>query len=75
MSFGVFIPFVSHLGFELTRFEGGESTIEFSPQPAHQNSFGVTHGGALMTLGNLMLAIPGPPTLFFTGLTVIILGV
>jgi len=35
----------------------------------------VLAGGALMTLGNLMLAIPGPPTLFFAGLTVIILGV
>jgi uncharacterized protein (TIGR00369 family) len=56
MSFGVFIPFVSHLGFELTRFEGGESTIEFSPQPAHQNSFGVTHGGALMTLMDVTMA-------------------
>jgi POT family proton-dependent oligopeptide transporter len=35
----------------------------------------VLAGGALMTLGNLMLALPGPPTLFFAGLTVIILGV
>jgi POT family proton-dependent oligopeptide transporter len=35
----------------------------------------VLAGGTLMTLGNLMLAIPGPPALFFAGLTVIILGV
>jgi len=35
----------------------------------------VMAGGALMTIGNLMLAIPGPPALFFAGLTVIILGV
>jgi POT family proton-dependent oligopeptide transporter len=35
----------------------------------------VLAGGALMTLGNLMLALPGPPELFFAGLTVIILGV
>ena len=32
-------------------------------------------GGALMTLGNLMLVIPGPKELFFGGLVVIILGV
>jgi len=35
----------------------------------------VMAGGALMTIGNLMLAIPGPPQLFFAGLVVIILGV
>ena len=35
----------------------------------------VMAGGALMTIGNLMLAIPGPPPLFFAGLVVIILGV
>ncbi|MCE3284106.1 MAG: hypothetical protein K0R70_362 [Steroidobacteraceae bacterium] len=32
-------------------------------------------GGTLMTLGNLMLTIPGPKELFFGGLVVIILGV
>ncbi len=35
----------------------------------------VMAGGALMTIGNLMLVIPGPPALFFAGLAVIILGV
>jgi proton-dependent oligopeptide transporter, POT family len=35
----------------------------------------VVAGGALMTLGNLMLTIPGPKELFFGGLVVIILGV
>jgi POT family proton-dependent oligopeptide transporter len=35
----------------------------------------VLAGGTLMTIGNLMLAIPGPPALFFAGLVVIILGV
>jgi POT family proton-dependent oligopeptide transporter len=32
-------------------------------------------GGALMTAGNLMLVMPGPPALFFCGLVVIIVGV
>jgi len=35
----------------------------------------VLAGGTLMTVGNLMLAIPGPPQLFFAGLVVIVLGV
>ena len=35
----------------------------------------VMAGGALMTVGNLMLVVPGPPALFFAGLAVIILGV
>ena len=56
MSFGVEIPFVSHLGFELERFEGGESEIGYTPKPEHLNSFAVTHGGAIMTLLDVTLA-------------------
>jgi uncharacterized protein (TIGR00369 family) len=56
MKFGAEIPFVSHLGFELTRFEGGESTLEFAPRPEHQNSFCVVHGGAVMTLLDVTMA-------------------
>ncbi len=35
----------------------------------------VMAGGVLMTIGNLMLVVPGPPQLFFAGLVVIVLGV
>ena len=56
MKFGAEIPFVSHLGFELIRFEGGESTLQFAPRPEHQNSFGVAHGGAIMTLLDVTMA-------------------
>jgi uncharacterized protein (TIGR00369 family) len=56
MSFGVEIPFVTLLGFELTHFENGESTITYSPRPEHQNSFGVAHGGAVMTLMDVTMA-------------------
>ncbi|NQW82069.1 MAG: PaaI family thioesterase [Polaromonas sp.] len=56
MKFGVEIPFVTHLGFELLHFEGGESTLQFSPRPEHQNSFGVAHGGAIMTLMDVTMA-------------------
>ena len=56
MDFGVAIPFVSHLGFELQLFEDGRSQIDFAPRPEHLNSFSVTHGGALMTLMDVTMA-------------------
>lgn len=56
VGFGVEIPFVKHLGFELTQFEGGHSEIRYTAQPEHLNSFSVTHGGALMTLLDVSMA-------------------
>ncbi len=56
MKFSVHIPFVELLGFELQRFEGGEATICFDPKPEHQNSFNVVHGGASMTLLDVVMA-------------------
>ena len=55
-SFGINIPFVQMLGFELTRFDGGESEIRYAPKPEHLNSFGVLHGGACMTLLDVGMA-------------------
>ena len=57
MNFGVEIPFVHHLGFTLERFDGGLSTIAYTPKPEHLNSFGVTHGGACMTLLDVAMAV------------------
>jgi uncharacterized protein (TIGR00369 family) len=56
LGFGVAIPFVNHLGFELKLFEGGLSEIAYAPKPEHLNSFAVTHGGALMTLLDVTMA-------------------
>ncbi len=56
VGFGVDIPFVRHLGFVLTVFEGGRSEIRYEALPEHLNSFGVTHGGALMTLLDVTMA-------------------
>ena len=56
MNFGAEIPFVTHLGFELEAFEGGESAIGYTPLPEHLNSFAVTHGGACMTLMDVTMA-------------------
>ncbi|HSI52493.1 MAG: PaaI family thioesterase [Ramlibacter sp.] len=57
MQFGVDIPFVHHLGFDLVLFEGGRSEIAFEAKPEHLNSFGVTHGGACMTLLDVAMAV------------------
>ena len=54
--FGATIPFVDHLGFTLEKFEGGESELHYAPQPEHLNSFAVTHGGAVMTLLDVVMA-------------------
>ena len=56
MSFGVDIPFVTHLGFELVLFDGGASEIQFEPRPEHLNSFAVVHGGVSMTLLDVTMA-------------------
>ena len=56
MNFGAEIPFVTHLGFALEAFEGGESAIGYTPLPEHLNSFSVTHGGAIMTLLDVAMA-------------------
>ncbi|MBK6613085.1 PaaI family thioesterase [Ottowia sp.] len=56
LEFGAAIPFVHHLGFTLERFEDGESTLHFAPRPEHRNSFHVTHGGAVMTFLDVVMA-------------------
>ncbi len=56
MKFDVRIPFVELLGFELLRMEGGEAEIAFAPSSEHFNSFDVVHGGASMTLADVVMA-------------------
>lgn len=56
MEFSVRIPFVELLGFELRRMEGGEAEIAFAPATEHLNSFDVVHGGASMTLLDVVMA-------------------
>lgn len=57
VDFGVTVPFVDHLGFTLHLFEGGFSELCYDPKPEHLNSFSVTHGGALMTLLDVTMAV------------------
>jgi uncharacterized protein (TIGR00369 family) len=53
---GLQIPFVAHMGFALEQCANGHSEIRYAPLPEHQNSLGVTHGGALMTLLDVSMA-------------------
>jgi len=55
--FGVDIPFVRHLGFVLTVFADGQSELRFNPQPEHLNSYSVAHGGVVMTLLDVTMAM------------------
>lgn len=55
-SFGAYIPFVDHLGFEMVFFDEGQSELRYTPEEAHMNSFNVTHGGAIMTLLDVTMA-------------------
>ena len=55
-SFGAYIPFVDHLGFEMVFFDEGQSELRYTPADEHLNSFNVTHGGAVMTFLDVTMA-------------------
>ncbi|MEY4082652.1 MAG: hypothetical protein RL483_21 [Pseudomonadota bacterium] len=52
-----FTPFVEHLGAEFVRAEGGSSEILLRLQPHHLNGLGVAHGGVVMTLLDVTMAL------------------
>jgi uncharacterized protein (TIGR00369 family) len=56
IDYGVEIPFVRLLGVTLEKFEDGQSVLHFPARPEHCNSFGVAHGGAIMTLLDICMA-------------------
>ena len=53
----VHIPFAEHLGIRVVSMEDGEATLEFEPRPEHCNSFEVAHGGTVMTLLDVAMAL------------------
>ena len=56
LSWGVEVPFISHLGFELRQWHAGSSEITYEARAEHLNSLGVTHGGVCMTLLDVCMA-------------------
>jgi uncharacterized protein (TIGR00369 family) len=51
------VPFARHLGFEISKFGGGESELRYTAKPEHLNTHGMTHGGALMALLDIGMAV------------------
>jgi uncharacterized protein (TIGR00369 family) len=56
VEFKTFIPFVELLGFELLKFENGESEIAITLREELCNSWSVAHGGVTMTLLDVVMA-------------------
>lgn len=54
--FAVRIPFIEQIGCEMQRYENGEAEITLDVQDQHTNSFGVAHGGLMMTLLDVAMA-------------------
>lgn len=55
-TFTVHIPFVEMLGFELVRFDAGESEITLTLREELTNSRDMAHGGVSMTLLDVAMA-------------------
>ncbi|SDC00793.1 uncharacterized domain 1-containing protein [Cupriavidus sp. YR651] len=53
------IPFLADLGVRCNFMEGGRSEIELDLLERHQNSWDMAHGGVLMTLLDVAMAIAG----------------
>ena len=51
------IPFAKDLGVELVLARDGESRLELEVQPRHLNGWGAVHGGVIMTVLDVAMAI------------------
>lgn len=56
MDFPLPIPFVTDLGLQLERFADGSAELSLQLAERHGNSFGVAHGGLLMTMLDVAMA-------------------
>lgn len=56
MAQAIHIPFAEHLQFDTRHCEGGAAQIAYEARPEHLNSFGIVHGGAVMTLLDVVMA-------------------
>ena len=53
------IPFLDEVGVEYLGMEGGKSQVALNLEPHHMNSWQVTHGGVVMTLLDVAMAMAG----------------
>ncbi len=52
-----FTPFVAHLGVELVSYEGGSAEIKLDLKPYQENGLEAAHGGVIMTLLDVVMAL------------------
>lgn len=55
--FGLHVPFLAHLGVQAEMAEGGRSRISLDLRPEMMNSFEVSHGGIVMTMLDVAMAV------------------
>lgn len=53
------IPFLDEIGVEFLMMEGGKAQVSLTLQERHMNSWQVTHGGVVMTLLDVAMALAG----------------
>ena len=53
------IPFIKDLGVEFVSAENGHAVVALDLTPRHLNSWAVAHGGVLMTLLDVAMAVAG----------------
>ncbi len=58
-AFPLKIPFLASLGVQCTRMDKEGSEIQLALEQRHQNSWDMAHGGVLMTLLDVAMAIAG----------------
>ena len=51
------VPFAELIGFEVTQRGAGSARVELVLRPEHMNSWHVAHGGVVMTLADVALAV------------------
>jgi uncharacterized protein (TIGR00369 family) len=54
---GRHIPFASHLGIELAQMGEGRAVVRLALRPELMNSFHAAHGGVVMTLLDIAMAV------------------
>ena len=57
--FPIEIPFLHDIGVEFLRAADGRAEVALSLAPRHMNSWGVTHGGIIMTMLDVVMALSG----------------
>jgi acyl-CoA thioesterase len=58
-AFQLNIPFINDLGIEFISAVAGRATVALNLEPRHLNSWSVAHGGVLMTLLDVAMAVAG----------------